>query len=64
MTSNVQTVKTMNIGFYQGIELDVRIAATNLVSQAEQLFEQSNKPLSLLKYSEINASYTDKEKKT
>jgi len=36
MISIVQTVNTMNIGFFQGIELDVRIAAINLGSRAEQ----------------------------
>lgn len=36
MASNVQNVKPMNIGFFRGIELDVRIAVISLVSQAEQ----------------------------
>lgn len=36
MASNVQTVKVVNIGFFQGTGLAVRIAAINLVLQAEQ----------------------------
>ena len=47
MVSIVQTVNTMNIGFFQGIELDVRIAVINLVSQAEQY---SNNRINLFRY--------------